>query len=165
MNLKKEVYDIFNWKYLKVILEIFQINKTSDYTFGIFSWEFSDGLDQTTDFLLSELDSKLNSIKNNCLIFVNNLFNKSKKEMKNQENITIIYEFLKIGLDFFEFIINNRLRYFKYFNLSLNCSNTISRISSHYYEALIFQYLTLFANVVKMKPFKDDLRFDPKKYF
>jgi len=162
MNLAKEVYDLFNCKYLKVIMEIFQINKTADYTFGIFSWEFINGLDKNSDYFLSELDIKINSVKNNCIIFVNNLFNKSKKEMKYQENIDIIYNLLKIGLDFFEYIVNNRLKYFKDFNLSLNTNYGNGRISSHYYEALIFQYLTLFANVIKMKPFKDDLRFDPK---
>lgn len=162
MNLSKEVYDLFNRKYLKVIMEIFKMNKTADYTFGIFSWEFIDGLDNNSDYFLSELDTKINSVKNNCIIFVNNLFNKSKKEMKFQDNIDIIYDLLKIGLEFFEYIVNNRLKYFKDFNLSLNTNNGNSRISSHYYEALIFQYLTLFANVIKMKPFKEDLRFDPK---
>jgi len=143
-----------------VVIEIFKINKTSDYNFGIFSWEFIDGLDKNSDYFLSELDTKINCVKNNCLIFVNNLFNKSKKEMKNQDNIDIIYDLLKIGLDFLEFIVNNRLIYFKDFSLSLN--SNIRRITAHYYEALIFQFLTLFANIVKMKPFKDDLRFEPK---
>ncbi len=164
MNIKT-VYDAFNIKYFKNILEIFLINKTFDYTFGIFSWEYVEGFDSETDYILSELDTKINSIKTNCLIFANNLFNKSKKEMKSLDNVNNIHELMKIGLEFFEYIINNRLQYFKYFSLSLNANNSNNKLTSNYYESLIFQYLTLFANVISMKPFREDLRFDPKQYF
>lgn len=156
---------IFNAKYLKIIFEIFNLDKTLDHTFGVFSWEYSpDLVDEIKLYFTSELDSKINNIKNNCLIFVNCLFNKSRKEIKNQENVQIIYQLIKIGLSFFEFLTNNRLQYFKYFNSSLNASySKNNKLPSHFYESLIYQYLVLFANVINVKPFSQDLQFDIKK--
>jgi hypothetical protein len=189
MNISKDTYEKFYFKYVQIIYNIFLISKTSDINFGIFSWKFDENLNANINnninintineikYKAYLLDDKINSLKTSCLIFINFIFNKSKKEIKDQIIKDIIYNLIKIGQDFLEYIVLNKSNYFKYFNnnnnenknnraLNINNFNNLNNsfsLISDSYENLIFQYMVLFANVISTNPFKDNLGFDTIK--
>jgi hypothetical protein len=163
MNISKDTFDIFFLKYVQVIYNIFLVNKTSDINFGIFSWKYDENLNISDEIKYKSylLDHKINSLKTSCLMFINYLFNKSKKQIKDTIIIDIIYNLIKIGQEFLGYIVLNKSNYFQYFNNNKNDNyNNCSPLKSDYYECLIFQYMNLFANVFSTHPFKDNLGFD-----
>lgn len=169
MNLAKDTFDEFYIKYIQIIYKIFLINKTSDTNFGIFSWKFDEEKNSliTTEEIQHKfylLDHKVNNLKTNCLIFINYAFNKSKKQIKDQIIIDIIYELINLGQEFLNYIVLNKSNYFKFFNTNINeISIKGNPLKSDYYECLIFQYMVLFANILSVNPFQEDLRFNKIK--
>ena len=156
MSIEKNIIDNFLNKYINNVMEIFLLKETADFNFGIFSWNNLDDHDEFRVFLSNQLDLKINSIKNNVLIFVNCLFGKAIKEIKNENTILQINKLTDISIEFFEYVISNKFNFLKRFDAKTNdlCMDT--------YENLIYQFFVFTANVFNTKPFNQQFKIAPK---